>query len=223
MNKKQRKKKKALQIKNKKLIKEYPFILPRNVWTDKIPKDYDYTYIDWGCAPGWDKAFGDMYLKELGDAVKKSKLKEFRILQIKEKFGEYRLYCNFATKEIHDIINKYETISRRVCINCGALDVPMLNTGWISPYCYDCFKKAEKKRETYRKKYVKDDLKSTVKTEDDYKKLYKEAICEEPDEDGTYKIPNSYTMREFSKEETKDVTYDISETVRLIRYKNNRR
>ena len=30
--------------KNKELIKKYPFLLPRNVWTDKVPEDYDYSY-----------------------------------------------------------------------------------------------------------------------------------------------------------------------------------
>lgn len=29
----------------RKLVERYPFLLPRNVITDKIPNDYDYTYI----------------------------------------------------------------------------------------------------------------------------------------------------------------------------------
>ena len=36
MNKRQ--KKKQIKMKNKKLIKKYPFLLPRNVWTGKVPK-----------------------------------------------------------------------------------------------------------------------------------------------------------------------------------------
>lgn len=27
---------------NKKLIERYPFLLPHNRWTDKVPEDYDY-------------------------------------------------------------------------------------------------------------------------------------------------------------------------------------
>lgn len=30
--------------KNKKLVKKYPFLLPRNVWTGEVSEDYDYSY-----------------------------------------------------------------------------------------------------------------------------------------------------------------------------------
>lgn len=30
----------------KQLVERYPYLLPRNVWTDKVPEDYDYTYCD---------------------------------------------------------------------------------------------------------------------------------------------------------------------------------
>ena len=73
MTRRQRKRKKKLQIRNKRLVKQYDFLLPRNVWTDKVPKGYDFSYIDWGWSDGWDKAFGMQYLKELGEAVKESK------------------------------------------------------------------------------------------------------------------------------------------------------
>lgn len=29
---------------NKKLITEYPFLLPRNLFSDKVSEDYDYSY-----------------------------------------------------------------------------------------------------------------------------------------------------------------------------------
>ena len=29
---------------NKKLIERYPWLLPRNVWSDEVPEDYDYSY-----------------------------------------------------------------------------------------------------------------------------------------------------------------------------------
>ena len=31
---------------NKKLCKEFPFLIPRNRWTGEIPDDYDYTYTE---------------------------------------------------------------------------------------------------------------------------------------------------------------------------------
>ena len=31
---------------NKKLIERYPFLMPRNRWTGKVPEDYDYSYTE---------------------------------------------------------------------------------------------------------------------------------------------------------------------------------
>ena len=76
-------------MKNKRLIKKYYWLAPRNVWTDKIPKDYDYTYINWGWSDGWNKAFGNIYMKELGDAINEAGQKDFQILQVKEKARNY--------------------------------------------------------------------------------------------------------------------------------------
>ena len=44
---------------NKKLCERYPFLLPRNVFSDKLEKDYDYSYIKGiGEIPeGWSKLF----------------------------------------------------------------------------------------------------------------------------------------------------------------------
>ena len=99
ISKKERKRKKKLQMRNKRLIKKYYFLCPRNVFTDQIPKDYDYTWIDWwDFDSGWGKAFGWQYLKELGDAINKSGQKNFRIWEIKEKFGCYDPETEVLTK-----------------------------------------------------------------------------------------------------------------------------
>ena len=47
--------------------------------------------------------------------------------------------------------------------------------------------------------------------------MYESSICDEPDENGEYHIPMSYTIRRYSKDETEDITYDISDTVKKIR------
>ena len=125
MTKKARKRKKKLQMRNKRLIKEYYWLLPRNVWTGKPLKNYDYTFIEWGWSEGWDKAFGMMYLKELGDEIKRIGQKNFMILQQKEKFGSCRNYVNGTSREAHDIIDKYEALSQNICYFCGRPDTPM--------------------------------------------------------------------------------------------------
>ena len=34
------------QQRNKELIERYPYLLPHNIFTDKVPEDYDYSYIN---------------------------------------------------------------------------------------------------------------------------------------------------------------------------------
>lgn len=124
---------------NKKLIEEYPFLLPRNVWTDEVVIDYDYEYTLLDCMPdGWRIAFGDAFLRELKEElVANNMLDEYRVTQIKEKYGELRWYDNGNTRKGFDIIDKYSGLSRKTCIECG-MPAKYLTRGWISPYCEDC-------------------------------------------------------------------------------------
>lgn len=64
-------------------------------------------------------------------------LYKFRIIDLKEKFGQCRLYINYGSSELYNIIDKYESLSWNTCIKCGK---PATHTskGWISPYCEDC-------------------------------------------------------------------------------------
>ena len=39
---------------NQKLIERFPFLIPRNHWTGKVPEDYDYSYTELDSMPdGW--------------------------------------------------------------------------------------------------------------------------------------------------------------------------
>lgn len=147
MNKRQ--KKKQLKIQNKKLIERYPFLLPRSRWTDKVLDNYDYTYTELDSMPnGWRKAFGLMICEELREALlKDNMLESYRIVDIKEKFGQLRWYDNGGTQEIFDIIRKYEYISEHTCIICGKFDVSLFDDGWVCPYCDKCF--IDRKRKEY--------------------------------------------------------------------------
>jgi hypothetical protein len=203
---------KKSRLRNKKLVKKYPWLKPRNVWTGRLVKDYDYSWINWGCLPGWDVAYGDMYLKELGEAVKNQK--DFMILEIKEKYGMNRCYTNGTTREAHNIIDKYEFISSGICYQCGKPDVPMVNAGWICPECFDCFKKRMRgEHSKYRNA-----------TEEEIRKLYDE-LADEPNEDGTWRIPDVRRVKHWDSEHDEPyiIEYDISDTVKAIRDRYERR
>lgn len=89
---------------------------------------------------GWRKAFGIQMCKEIRTALLKKGWKylfNYRILQIKEKYGTLRWYDANSTKEIFEIIEKYENLSYHTCINCGK-PATKISTGWICPYCDNC-------------------------------------------------------------------------------------
>ena len=97
------------------------------------------TSTEWDAVePGWNKAFGKQYLKDLKKQLKKDKmLYKWRITQIKEKYGIFILSCNYGSPELYNIINKYESLSWNTCIQCGK-PATYTSKGWIAPYCEEC-------------------------------------------------------------------------------------
>ena len=130
---------------NKELIERYPFLIPRNVWTDEIIIDLnsdeiEYTLLD-DMPTGWRNAFGEQMCEEIRKVlIQYNYLEKYRIVQIKEKFGGLRWYDNGAPREVFDIIEKYSQLSEGLCIQCGK-QATLISKGWISPYCDDCVKK----------------------------------------------------------------------------------
>ena len=53
-----------------------------------------------------------------------------------------------ASKEVYEIIKKYENLSRNTCISCGE-PATKISDGWISPFCDKHF---PKEREIYQEK-----------------------------------------------------------------------
>ena len=90
---------------------------------------------------GWRKAFGIQMCKEIKVQLKKDHyLYKYRIAQIKEKFGYLHWYDEGSSREVQDIISKYEDISWDTCLVCGK-PATKITSGWISPYCDDCYPK----------------------------------------------------------------------------------
>lgn len=125
---------------NKELIERYNFLMPRNRWTGKIPVEFNYSYTELDAMPdGWRNAFGERMCEEIRNAlIEANRLDEYRISQIKEKYGTLRWYDFGATQKVYDIISKYEYISRFVCMNCGRPYAKELNNGWIYTLCENC-------------------------------------------------------------------------------------
>ena len=124
---------------NKKMVEEFPFLLPHNRWTDKVSEDYDYSYNElWALEKGWAKAFGYELLCELKDAlVEANYLDKYRITQIKEKYGGLRWYDFGAPEKAFDILRKYESLSYKTCFICGE-PATHETYGWINYVCEKC-------------------------------------------------------------------------------------
>lgn len=97
-----------------------------------------YTILDW-MPEGWRKAFGIQLCKDIKRALLKNGRKallNYRIFDVKEKYGSLRWDDSGATVEVTKILHKYEYISARTCIVCGELaDVYTPIEYWLSPYC----------------------------------------------------------------------------------------
>lgn len=189
--KKQRLVEKTRRLKNKRLLKKYPFLQAIDWWGRPI-KSYNLTLKD-EFLRGWWKAFGELMCDEIKEVLDVHNIRTFSTQQIKEKFGELHWYFSAPKSvydEIYDIIDAYSHCSRNICIHCGKPDVHCIDTGWISPYCEKCF---------HKNKYYKDEN-------------YEDYICDEDN-----RMTDSITYNRFSKEGTTQYTVDISETTAKIR------
>jgi hypothetical protein len=63
-------------------------------------------------------------------------------VQIKEKFGGLRLYCNFETPEVSKIIREAESLAWQTCEMCGTTEnVCLQGVSWTVNWCKDCYAK----------------------------------------------------------------------------------
>ena len=146
-----------IKERNRKLCERYPFLIPANPWTgvrmtcagfwpdepERVPEyDYEYTELD-DMPDGWRIAFGEQMCEEIREALLKhggeEALDRYRIAQIKEKFGALRWYDFDGNEDTDAVIDKYEAISERTCIQCGK-PAWCISTWWISPWCEECAK-----------------------------------------------------------------------------------
>lgn len=107
-------------------------------WIHCIPM---YTELD-ALDKGWRLKFGKQICKDIKKNLLREggrrRLRDYRIMQIKEKYGFLHWYDAGGNIEImREIIPKYEELSYHTCINCGK-PATKRSTGWICPYCDDC-------------------------------------------------------------------------------------
>lgn len=69
---------------------------------------------------------------------------DFRVTQIKEKFGGLRFYYNGGDKFIDGAVSLSETMSYHTCEICGTTEHVGQTSGWVYTICYKCREKNPK-------------------------------------------------------------------------------
>ena len=131
---------------NKKLIEKYPWLDPRRGISDEdilnaFNDNYNYSYTILDDMPnGWNYTFGEQMCEEIAQALKEDNipLKDYRVLEVKEKYGTLHWYDFGGNSKIDKIIDKYENLSKTICANCG-LPSKYCSKGWILYLCENCF------------------------------------------------------------------------------------
>lgn len=153
----------------KKLTERYPFLLPRD-WTGEVPSNYDYSYIN--CFEnGWKDIFLEYCENILPwyNSLDEESKKQFYFTELKEKYGQMRIYPSFTSNE-ESKFNHIATIkSEWTCYSCGKQPrdskgnhLIWTSRGWIEHLCKDCVMKD-----------VKDDKMSFKETRQKLKKYWK--------------------------------------------------
>lgn len=111
------------------IMAKYSFFHPEKSETESL------MCFGFECGKGWYNL-----IDELCQKIKDTNPPEdFEIIQVKEKFGTLRVYTNYSTKEIEELITEAENKSAVTCEVCG--DVGK-ETGdyWIRTLCEKCVK-----------------------------------------------------------------------------------
>jgi len=113
---------------------------------DKYPElfgtDFDprKTLIGFGFEVG--SAWRDIivsYLPEIAKIVKEDNLTDFRIIQVKEKFGMLSIYTRSSNEKIEEILEKIALECSQTCDLCGTKEnVSFRRNGWLRVRCDNC-------------------------------------------------------------------------------------
>lgn len=91
------------------------------------------------CGDGWYGLIREVCEQIMETLSKTQNSKDFCFFQIKEKYGQLRIYVSDYSDEIAEILDKAEEKSATICEHCGTTENVTQNTlGWISSLCPTC-------------------------------------------------------------------------------------
>lgn len=88
------------------------------------------------CGEGWYPLIHEL-LNKIQDIADRDGI-DLQVVQIKEKFGSLRVYMNWETDEVSNLIEAYERKSVTICEVCGKPGELKRDRGWYSTTCAVC-------------------------------------------------------------------------------------
>ena len=134
----------------------------------KVISSYNFV----NCFPflpqGWSVLLVKM-LNEVKASLDKIDAVDVEILDIKEKYGLLKVYFNVYDEELQKIAKKYEAMSDKICMSCGA---PMYKSGIRNDSCInlceDCLEERKSELREYNFYAVSDRNIYTYEDEEGY-------------------------------------------------------
>ena len=122
----------------KEIQEKYAFLKPTDIRVGLMAFGFE-------CGKGWDKILEKLF-SDIDSVLTPDEKKEFRVTQVKEKFGGLRVYTNFGDDKIWDLISKAEDESYKTCEECGSKWFVTQSKGWIVSLCLKCMIKYKIRR-----------------------------------------------------------------------------
>jgi len=97
------------------------------------------------CGRGWLPLVYET-LDKIQAIVDRDRL-DLEITQVKEKYGELRIYTSSYADEIEDIIQEATEKSVTICERCGKEGKRVQVKGWLMTRCDECFRSHKKEGE----------------------------------------------------------------------------
>ncbi|MFL0194333.1 hypothetical protein ACJDU8_01900 [Clostridium sp. WILCCON 0269] len=115
------------------LKEKYSFInMDNHIWNQLVNTANEY-----GC--GWHDLIIEL-IEKIENIYKENNvdISEFKIDQIREKYGGLRFDALSSIKEVYHIISKYEDKSDTICDECGKIGSLCEKNGWLETLCEEC-------------------------------------------------------------------------------------
>jgi NAD-dependent SIR2 family protein deacetylase len=106
----------------------------------QLLESFKFYETDIACGNGWYELLWNLS-QNIDAYLTKNKIKNFKVIQVKEKFGSLRFYTEPYIEELDSLITQAENQSVYICENCGAQGRQYNINGWVTTICDYCMSK----------------------------------------------------------------------------------